>query len=113
MSVFNRGTGGVAVLSHIGAEVEVLALIERQCWVTIAEVGVVVDFRLVEASPGGGVVVITGMVGGVREVPCLGSETATSCFTSSIMLGDENCVESSGGEGVLGLVQDSLVEDCP
>ena len=92
--VFERGSGGVAVLGDILGEHEVLGLVEFQVWVTVTQVGVIVDLGLIEASTGSSLLVIGGVVSGVGEVPRLGTETAGSGLAGLVVLGDKISIES-------------------
>lgn len=74
--ILERGACRVAVLGDILGESEVLGLVEFEVWVTVTEVGVIVDLGLIEACAGCSLLVIGGMVGRVGMVPCLGAEAA-------------------------------------
>lgn len=74
--ILERGPCRVAVLGDILRESEVLRLVEFEVRVTVTEVRVVVDLRLIEACAGRSLLVIGGVVAGVGEVPCLRAEAA-------------------------------------
>lgn len=76
VSIFHTGASRVAMLVHVVAEEEQLGRIKGLNWVAIAEIGLCVDLRVVEASSRRRVFVVGGMVGWVREVPGLCSVTA-------------------------------------
>ena len=92
--VFERGSGGVAVLGDILGEHEVLGLVEFQVWVAVTQVGVIVDLGLIEASTGSSLLVVGGVVSGVGEMPRLGTETAGSGLAGLVVLGDKISIES-------------------
>ena len=76
MVVLERGPCGVAMLRDVLGEPEVLGLVEFEVWITVTEVGVVVDLGLIEACACSSLLVICGMVGRVGMMPCLGTEAA-------------------------------------
>jgi len=96
VSVFHGRSGRICVLVNVLGEVEVGRGVEDQVGIAGTEVGVRVDLGVVEAGPGGGLFVVCGVVAGVREMPCLGSEPARAGLTGDILLGDQRGVESGG-----------------
>jgi len=101
VSVLERGAGRVAMLVHVLGEVEILRIVKDHFGVTIAEVAMGVHIGIVEAGPGCRVVVVSGVVCWVREMPGLGAESATSSLTSDIVLRNQSGIESSCAEHIL------------
>jgi len=103
----------ISMLVHILGEVEILGGIESEIGIAVLVHGVGVHLGVVEAGSGGRLMVVSGVVAGVGEMPGLGSEPAASSLTSDIMLGDQRCVKSSCRENILCLIQNCISEYCP
>lgn len=113
MGVLHAGAGGIGMLVHILGEVEILGLVEGEVGVTVLVDGVGMHLRVIEASAGSCLLVVSRVVAGVGEMPGLGSESAAASLTGDIVLGDQRCVESSGRENILWLIQNCIGKNSP